>query len=59
VFSIEKALADLDWTPSFGLEDGYRDAYQWFAAEGRDRYEFDFTADDELLAELGRAQGSA
>ena len=23
-FSIDKALADLDWTPRFGVEDGYR-----------------------------------
>ena len=53
VFSIDKALADLDWTPQFGLEAGYRDAYEWFSHEGRGRYEFDFTADDELLARLG------
>ena len=52
-FSIDRALADLDWTPSFGLEDGYRDSYAWFDREGRDRFEFDFSADDALLAELG------
>ena len=53
-FSIDKALADLDWTPRFGVEDGYRDSYQWFVDGGRDRYEFDFSADDAVLAELAR-----
>ena len=52
VFSIDKALRELDWTPQFGLEDSYRDSYEWFVKEGRDRYEFDFTRDDELMARL-------
>jgi nucleoside-diphosphate-sugar epimerase len=52
MFSIDKALRDLDWTPEFGLEDGYRQSYEWFKAGGRDRYEFDFSGDDELLAAL-------
>lgn len=52
VFSIEKALRELDWQPQFGLEDGYRDSYEWFAREGRSRYTFDFRAEDELLAQL-------
>jgi nucleoside-diphosphate-sugar epimerase len=43
--SIDKALRDLDWEPQFGLEAGYRDSYRWFTTEGRDRYEFDFSAD--------------
>jgi nucleoside-diphosphate-sugar epimerase len=51
-FSIDAALADLDWTPSFGLEAAYRDSYAWFAGEGRERYEFDFSADDAVLARL-------
>lgn len=51
-FSIEDALRDLEWTPSFGLEAAYRDSYDWFAREGRDRYEFDFSADDAVLAQL-------
>jgi nucleoside-diphosphate-sugar epimerase len=53
-FSIEKALTELDWRPKFGLEDAYRDSYEWFNTEGRDRYEYDFSKDDELLAALGR-----
>jgi nucleoside-diphosphate-sugar epimerase len=55
MFSIERALADLDWAPSFGLEAAYRDSYAWFQAEGRDRYEFDFSGDDAVLAELMRS----
>jgi nucleoside-diphosphate-sugar epimerase len=50
VYSIDKALRDLDWTPSFGLEDAYRDSYAWFDKEGRDRFEYDFTRDEEVLA---------
>jgi nucleoside-diphosphate-sugar epimerase len=52
MFSIDKALAQLDWEPSFGLEAAYRDSYEWFQAEGRDRFEFDFSGDDAVLAEL-------
>jgi nucleoside-diphosphate-sugar epimerase len=54
VYSIDKALGDLDWQPNFGLESGYRDSYEWWAREGRDRYEYDFSLDDEVLALLGR-----
>ena len=53
VLSIEKALRDIDWTPQFGIEAGYRDSYEWFRREGRERYEFDFSRDDALLAQLG------
>jgi nucleoside-diphosphate-sugar epimerase len=49
MFAIDKALADLDWEPEFGLESAYRDSYSWFDAEGRDRFEFDFSADDSML----------
>lgn len=51
-FSVEAARRDLDWTPRFGLEAAYRDAFAWFQAEGRDRYEMDFSADDEVLARM-------
>jgi len=54
ILSIEKALRDIDWTPQFGIEDGYRDSYEWYLREGRGRYEFDFSRDEALLAELGR-----
>ena len=52
VLSVDKALRDIDWVPEFGLESGYQDSYDWFAAGGRDRYEYDFTGDDEVLSEL-------
>ena len=55
LLSIEKGLHDVDWTPRFSIEDGYRDSYEWYRREGRAQYTFDFAADDALLAELGRA----
>ena len=55
VYSIDKALRDLDWLPKFGLESGYRDSYEWWANEGRDLYEYDFSLDDEVLGMLGRS----
>ena len=54
ILSIDKALRDIDWTPRFGIEDGYRDCYEWYVREGRGRYQFDFARDDALLAQLGR-----
>jgi nucleoside-diphosphate-sugar epimerase len=52
VFSVDKALHDLDWRPQFGLEAGYRDSYAWFRDGGRDRYTYDFAPDEEVLALL-------
>src|SRR4051794_10289506 len=49
IVSIDKALADLDWTPEYGLEAGYADSYAWFDREGRDRFEYDFSGDDAVL----------
>jgi nucleoside-diphosphate-sugar epimerase len=54
ILAIDKALRDIDWTPQFGIEAGYRDSYDWFVREGRGRYAFDFSRDEALLAELGR-----
>lgn len=54
MYSIDKALADLDWAPQFGLLDGYRDAYEWYSREGRDQYDYDFSFDDEVLGLLAR-----
>ena len=47
---------DLDWQPQYGLEDGYRQSYEWFADGGRDRYEFDFSTDHAVLARRLSAQ---
>ena len=52
MFSIDHALRDLDWSPSYGLEAAYADSYAWFDREGRDTFEYDFSADDALLAQL-------
>lgn len=52
VLSTDRARSDLDWIPRFGLESGYRSSYEWFRAEGRARYEFDFSAEDTLLDQL-------
>src|SRR5262245_53065707 len=52
LLSIDKALRDIDWTPNFGIEDGYRDSYAWYEREGRSLYEFDFSRDDALIAQL-------
>jgi nucleoside-diphosphate-sugar epimerase len=54
LLSIEKALRDVDWSPRFSIEDGYRDSYEWYKREGRTLYSFDWSADDALLRELGR-----
>ncbi len=57
MLSIDKALAHLDWAPRFGIEAGYRDAYQWWQREGRGTFEFDFAPEDALLERLGEAGG--
>jgi nucleoside-diphosphate-sugar epimerase len=50
---IDKALRDIDWQPRYGIEAGYRDAYDWWEREGRAWYTFDYSAEDALLARLG------
>jgi len=52
IMSIDKALDHLDWAPRFGIEAGYRDSYDWYQAEGRGNYRFDFSAEEALLARL-------
>jgi nucleoside-diphosphate-sugar epimerase len=52
VMSPDKALAEIDWRPRFGIQSGYADSYLWFRSEGRDRYEYDFSRYDELLARI-------
>jgi nucleoside-diphosphate-sugar epimerase len=52
MFSIDKALSELEWEPAFGLEDAYRDSYEWFDREGRELFTYDFDPDDALLATL-------
>lgn len=52
MLSIDKALSHIDWKPRFGIEEGFRDAYEWWEREGRGLFEFDFGADDAVLAEM-------
>ena len=56
MYSIDRALSDLDWTPQYGLLEAYRDSYAWYASEGRQQYTFDFSSDDSVLAEVARLQ---
>jgi len=52
VFSTDKAVAELDWRPEYGLERGYRSSYDWFDAGGRELFDYDFTGDAQLLQQL-------
>jgi nucleoside-diphosphate-sugar epimerase len=52
VFDLSKTRRDFDCEPIFDLAAGYRDSYDWFRTVGRRNYEFDFSADDRLLADL-------
>lgn len=54
IFSIEKIRRELGWEPMFTLRSGLADSYHWFSEVGRERYSYDFTADDAILAELAR-----
>ena len=54
IFSIEKARRELGWEPQFNLRSGLADSYRWISEEGRSRDEYDFTADDAILAEIAR-----
>ncbi len=51
--SIEAAQRDIGWQPRFGTEAGYRDAWRWYDAKGRDRDQYDFATEDAILADLG------
>jgi nucleoside-diphosphate-sugar epimerase len=54
IFSIAKIRLELGWEPQFALRSGLADSYRWFCEEGRARYDYDFTADEAILAELAR-----
>ncbi|KAL4551793.1 hypothetical protein Ndes2526B_g06056 [Nannochloris sp. 'desiccata'] len=51
--SVDKAMADLDWTPEYGLVDGLRDSYEKDFKRGRFIKAADFTTDDMVLEKLG------
>ena len=53
ILSIEKAARDLGWKPATGLESAYRRSFDWWSTAGRELYEYDFSRDEALLAQLG------
>lgn len=57
VFSIDKARRELGWEPELSLAEGLADSWRWFDEGGRDRYDYDFSADDEVLAAIDRRGG--
>lgn len=57
IYAVDALTSELGWQPRFGLEDGYRDSYEWFCDGGREQYDYDTSGDAELLATL-RAGGS-
>jgi len=48
--SVDKAMADLDWQPEFGLVEGLRDSYQKDFGRGNFRKPADFSCDEQVLA---------
>jgi nucleoside-diphosphate-sugar epimerase len=58
VFAIDKARRDLAWEPELSLSEGLADSYRWFREGGRDRYVYDFSADEQVLAEIERRGGA-
>ena len=52
--SVDKAMADLDWKPEFGLLDGLKDSYQKDFGRGTMRKKPDFTCDDLILEKLNK-----
>jgi nucleoside-diphosphate-sugar epimerase len=59
VFSIDKARRDLGWEPELTLAEALADSYKWFREGGRERYVYNFSADEEILAEIERRGGVA
>jgi nucleoside-diphosphate-sugar epimerase len=60
VISIDKIRRELGWEPQLSIAEGLADSYRWFAQEGgREKYEYDFSADEEVLAEIAARGGVA
>jgi nucleoside-diphosphate-sugar epimerase len=58
VISIDKIKRDLGWEPKMTTAEGLADSYRWFAHEGgREKYEYDFSVDEEVLAEIENCGG--
>ena len=52
--SIEKAKAELDWAPEFGLLEGLKDSYSKDFGRGGFREAADFSTDDMVIEKLGK-----
>eukprot|EP00199_Chlamydomonas_sp_CCMP681_P001772 CAMPEP_0119101704 /NCGR_PEP_ID=MMETSP1180-20130426/681_1 /TAXON_ID=3052 ORGANISM="Chlamydomonas cf sp, Strain CCMP681" /NCGR_SAMPLE_ID=MMETSP1180 /ASSEMBLY_ACC=CAM_ASM_000741 /LENGTH=359 /DNA_ID=CAMNT_0007085867 /DNA_START=75 /DNA_END=1154 /DNA_ORIENTATION=+ len=52
--SVDKAMADLAWTPEFSLIDGLTDSYNKDFGRGGFRKAADFTTDDMVLEKVGK-----
>ncbi|CAG9464246.1 unnamed protein product [Pedinophyceae sp. YPF-701] len=50
--SVDKAMADLDWEPEFGLVDGLKDSWDKDYSQGRYIKPADFTCDDMVLEKI-------
>ncbi|MEW5304330.1 MAG: hypothetical protein WDW38_011032 [Sanguina aurantia] len=50
--SVDKAQADLDWQPEFGLYDGLKDSYEKDFGRGTCRKKADFKCDDMILERI-------
>lgn len=50
--SVDKAMAELDWKPQFGLVDGLKDSYTKDFGLGMCRKDADFTTDDMIFEKV-------
>ena len=51
-FSVDRAKGDLGWSPQYDIRDGLAMTYRWWLDQGLDKGEWDFSADDRMLARL-------
>ena len=51
-YTNEKAQRDMDWAPRYNMRDGTAMTYRWWVDQGHDKEEWDFSADDKVLARL-------
>lgn len=54
VIGIDKIRRELGWEPRMTLAEGLADSYRWFDQGGRDLYDYDFSEDERILAEMER-----
>lgn len=49
VYANEKARRHMDWSPRYRMDDGLKMSFEWWKAQGMDREEWDFSAEDQAL----------